>query len=52
MIVLNDTYNMPQCGVNTLIFDTWDDFLRYIDNYPEVYDRIITGYANYHIQET
>lgn len=43
--VLQDTHGAPQCGVETLYFETYEDLAGYLDAHLEVNDRITEGYA-------
>ena len=43
--VLQDTHGAPQCGVESLYFETYEDLAGYLDSHLEVNDRITEGYA-------
>lgn len=43
--VLEDTYGAPQAGVDTIEFDSIYDVQDYLDENPDVQDRINEGYA-------
>lgn len=43
--VLEDTYGVPQAGVETLIFDEYYELEEYLDEHPDVMERISEGYA-------
>lgn len=43
--VLQDNHGAPQCGVETLYFETYEDLTGYLDAHLEVNDRITEGYA-------
>ena len=43
--VLQDNHGAPQCGVETLYFDSYEDLAGYLDSHLDVNDRITEGYA-------
>lgn len=43
--VLQDTHGAPQCGVEIMYFETYEDLAGYLDAHIEVNDRITEGYA-------
>ena len=51
MIVLEDTYGAPQCGIEVTKFDTIFDLEDYLDEHEDVYHRILTGYADFYEKE-
>jgi hypothetical protein len=46
--MLEDTCGVPQCGLDIKVFKDLNELIEYLDEHPEVYDRIVEGYANYH----
>jgi hypothetical protein len=46
--MLEDTCGVPQCGLDIKVFKDLNELTEYLDEHPEVYDRIVEGYANYH----
>lgn len=49
MITLEDTYGVPQCDLDVKYFETWNEFEKYLDRYPEVHHRILNGYADFYV---
>ena len=45
MYEIHDTYGAPQCGVEIVKFDYWYELEEYLDQHPEVNERIENGYA-------
>ena len=43
--VLQDNHGAPQCGVETLYFESYEDLAEYLDAHLDVNDRITEGYA-------
>jgi hypothetical protein len=43
--ILEDTYEAPQAGSDVLEFDSYDELINYLDDNPDVMDRINDGYA-------
>lgn len=43
--VLQDNHGAPQCGVETLYFESYEDLAGYLDAHLDVNDRITEGYA-------
>lgn len=43
--VLQDSHGAPQCDVETLYFESYEDLAGYLDAYLDVNDRITEGYA-------
>lgn len=42
---LEDTYGFPQAGVDVKYFETWTDLEEYLEENPDVEERIAEGYA-------
>lgn len=42
---LEDTYGAPQAGVDVEYFATYEDLENYLEENPDVEDRIYEGYA-------
>lgn len=42
---LQDTHGCGQCAPERLIFNTWHDLDEYLDENPDVTERIYEGYA-------
>lgn len=40
-----DTYGAPQCGAETIVFDSWDELQDYVSETEGVEERISEGYA-------
>lgn len=45
MYKLIDTYEAPQCTPDVITFETWCELQEYLDENPDVMDRIENGYA-------
>lgn len=43
--VLQDNHGAPQCGVEVLYFESYEDLAGYLDAHLDVNDRITEGYA-------
>ena len=43
---VHDTYGAQQCGCEVKRFAYWWELEDYLDEYPDVVDRIHEGYAN------
>ena len=43
--ILHDTYGAPQCGTDVTIFDEWFELDYFLDDNPDVIERIEQGYA-------
>lgn len=43
--VIEDTYGAPQAGVDVKEFATYEELEEYLDNNPDVQDRMDEGYA-------
>lgn len=43
--ILEDTYEAPQAGSDEIEFDSYDELIDYLDDNPDVMDRISDGYA-------
>lgn len=43
--VLQDNHGAPQCGMETLYFESYEDLAGYLDAHLDVNDRITEGYA-------
>lgn len=48
--ILEDTYEAPQAGSDVLEFNSYDELINYLDDNPDVMDRICDGYA--YVKET
>ena len=42
---IEDTHGTPQAGLEVLDFETWDELQEYLDENPDVQERIEEGYA-------
>ena len=42
---IEDTYGAPQAGLEVLDFETWDELQEYLNENPDVQERIEEGYA-------
>lgn len=42
---IEDTHGAPQAGLEVLDFETWDELQEYLDENPDVQERIEEGYA-------
>lgn len=42
---IEDTHGLPQAGLEVLDFETWDELQEYLDENPDVQERIQEGYA-------
>ena len=42
---IEDTHGTPQAGMEVLDFETWDELQEYLDENPDVQERIGEGYA-------
>ena len=42
---IHDTHWMPQCGCEVIAFETWWELEEYLDEHPDVIERIEDGYA-------
>jgi len=42
---IHDSHGAPQCGCEIVTFDTCWDLDDYLDEHPDVYERISDGYA-------
>ena len=42
---IEDTHGTPQAGMEVLDFETWDELQEYLDENPDVQERIEEGYA-------
>lgn len=49
MIILEDTYGTPQCGLDIKYFESWNEFEAYLDKHPKVHHRILSGYADFYV---
>ena len=45
MITIYDTHGLPQCGCEVLTFDTWYEMEFYLDDNPDLMQRLLDGYA-------
>lgn len=42
---IEDTHGTPQAGLEVLDFETWDELQEYLDENPDVQERVEEGYA-------
>lgn len=42
---IQDSYGAPQCGVESVKFEEWYELESYLDDNPDVYERVKDGYA-------
>lgn len=46
MFEIHDTHEAPQCGVEVIRFDGWEELDEFLDSNREVELRIVRGYAH------
>lgn len=42
---IHDTHGAPQCGCEVIAFETWWELEEYLDEHPDVMERIHEMYA-------